>query len=150
MVDVKNNHALFSSETVHFGSLFFIECELNQMVIPSTSKVISLSEAQKRLLLCLKNKMERKPDIIRVVWDDAYVRSRDNNYHQLVYQLRKLFQQNGLPDNIILTLPGYGLRINTSALCNQLAQSERGKGSSEPQNQRISLLERFLTITRFS
>lgn len=43
MVDVKNNHALFSSETVHFGSLFFIECELNKMVIPSTSKVISLS-----------------------------------------------------------------------------------------------------------
>lgn len=148
MVDVEKIHALMSPGKAYFGTLFFIESELNMMVIPATSCVISLNEAQKRLLLCLKNKIERKQDIIRVVWDDPCLRSRDNNYHQLIFQLRKVFQKNGLPDNIILTIPCYGLRINNTVLQGHTTQGEDDESSSGKQGLGTTLLEKILTITR--
>ncbi|MFZ4216006.1 winged helix-turn-helix domain-containing protein [Pantoea endophytica] len=62
------------------------------------------------------NNINCKREIIRIVWPDKHMYVNDNNYHQLVFQLRRLFQKNGLSRDLISTIPFYGLTINENRL----------------------------------
>jgi len=89
-----------------------INCNENKLEIPSRDICISLNESQKRLLVCLKEKICTKRNIINIVWYENHQRVSDNNYHQLTFQLRALLQRNNLPKNLLITVPYYGLKLN--------------------------------------
>ena len=89
-----------------------INCNENKLEIPSRGICIPLNESQKRLLVCLKEKICTKRNIINIVWYENHQRVSDNNYHQLTFQLRALLQRNNLPKNLLITVPYYGLKLN--------------------------------------
>ena len=89
-----------------------INCNENKLEIPSRGICIPLNESQKRLLVCLKEKICTKRNIINIVWYENHQRVSDNNYHQLTFQLRALLLRNNLPKNLLITVPYYGLKLN--------------------------------------
>ena len=116
MLNDEQAKALLDINNLNFEDIFIVNCLLNQLIIPSRPITICLTETQKRLLICIFNKINNKRDIISVVWNDNHQRIRDNNYHQLVFQLRNLFRRHGLPPKIIITVPYYGLKLNEPLL----------------------------------
>ncbi|MTD27378.1 winged helix-turn-helix domain-containing protein [Erwinia sorbitola] len=112
MYSVEQCEEILDIEHIEFNSLFTLDCQMNTLYVPCKSLAIPLSETQKRLLICLKNKINNKRDIINIVWYENHQCVRDNNYHQLVFQLRALLKRNQLPAKIIITVPYYGLKLN--------------------------------------
>ncbi|KQN54365.1 hypothetical protein [Erwinia sp. Leaf53] len=108
-------------EIVESGLLKFqdaatLDCRINQLTLHATGQTLALSEPQKRLLVCLFKNITCKRKIINIVWYEYHQRIGDNNYHQLVFQLRTLFKQHRLPAQLVLTVPYYGVRINEPLL----------------------------------
>jgi DNA-binding winged helix-turn-helix (wHTH) protein len=89
---------------------------MNTLVIHNSGKAIILNEAQKRLLVCLIKNITCKRKIINIVWLENHRRIGDNNYHQLVFQLRALLKQHEIPPHLILTVPYYGIKLNEPLL----------------------------------
>ncbi|MFJ1493427.1 winged helix-turn-helix domain-containing protein [Erwinia amylovora] len=116
MLSVEQCEKILDIENIHYGTFFNLDCQMNTLEIPCKKLTISLSETQKRLLICLTQKINNKRDIINIVWYENHQCVRDNNYHQLVFQLRALLQRNQLPTNILITVPYYGLKINEPLL----------------------------------
>ncbi|MGV3345371.1 transcriptional regulator [Enterobacteriaceae bacterium LUAb1] len=116
MLSEEKSSLLLEIETLQFEDIFSVDCFLNILTFHKKPITISLNEAQKRLLICLVNKINDKRDIISVVWQENHNRIRDNNYHQLVFQIRALLQRHGLPANLIITVPYYGLKLNDPLL----------------------------------
>jgi DNA-binding winged helix-turn-helix (wHTH) protein len=103
---------------------FTLDCQVNQLTLHACRRELPLSEAQKRLLVCLIKGINCKRKIINIVWHENHKRISDNNYHQLVFQLRALFKQHQLPGQLALTVPYYGLKLN-EPLLKTLGQSQR-------------------------
>lgn len=108
-------------EIVESGLLKFqdaatLDCRINQLTLHATGQTLALSEPQKRLLVCLFKNITCKRKIINIVWYEYHQRIGDNNYHQLVFQLRTLFKQHRLPAQLVLTVPYYGVKINEPLL----------------------------------
>lgn len=112
MLSVEECMELLDVETLCFEEFMVIDCNMNTMAIPSMGITLDLNESQKRLLICLIKKVNAKREIINIVWYENHQRISDNNYHQLTFQLRSLFQRNGLPANLLVTIPYYGLKLN--------------------------------------
>jgi len=77
---------------------------------------ININEKQKRLVMCLFNDVNRKKDLIKVVWYENHKGISDNNYHQLIHKFRILLDEFGIPSSIIKTINRYRLRLDTSLL----------------------------------
>lgn len=105
-IEILNHDTLVLSEGV------IVNCNMNTLEIASRDIIINLNESQKRLLICLTKKICAKRDIINIVWHENHQRISDNNYHQLAFQIRALFSRNNLPDNLLVTVPYYGLKLN--------------------------------------
>ena len=159
MLNEDKIETLLAIETLHYEEIFSVNCALNQMVIPARSMTLMLSESQKRLLLCLVHKIACKRDIIKVVWKDTHQRIRDNNYHQLVFQIRALFQRHGLPDNLIITVPYFGLRMNeplfrewvqqdVNALPEDSPVGIDAQGENPQEEKKKKLIQQLLAMTR--
>lgn len=103
---------ILNYDTLELSECVFINCNTNTLEITSRQLSIDLNESQKRLLVCLTKKVYTKRDIINIVWYENHQRISDNNYHQLTFQLRALLHRNGLPDNLLITVPYYGLKLN--------------------------------------
>lgn len=103
---------ILNYDTLELSEGVFINCNTNTLEITSRQLSIDLNESQKRLLVCLTKKVYTKRDIINIVWYENHQRISDNNYHQLTFQLRALLHRNGLPDNLLITVPYYGLKLN--------------------------------------
>jgi len=76
----------------------------------STDKVI-LTATLNRLLLILINHQGitvRREDILKQVWEDYGLDSSNNSLNQYISILRKIFQQFGLGNDIIITRPKEG------------------------------------------
>lgn len=116
MLSVEQCEKILDIENIHYSTIFSLDCQMNTLDIPCKKLTISLSETQKRLLICLTQKINSKRDIINIVWYENHQCVRDNNYHQLVFQTRALLQRNQLPTNILITVPYYGLKINEPLL----------------------------------
>jgi DNA-binding winged helix-turn-helix (wHTH) protein len=88
--------------------------ELNgrKLIFKSINREILLSKRQLGLIVCLLNEINEKKAIIRYVWSEDNPENRENNYNQLVYQLRALFIRHDLPSDLLITLPRYGLCLN--------------------------------------
>ncbi|MFG1173750.1 transcriptional regulator [Erwiniaceae bacterium CAU 1747] len=107
-IEILNHNLLELSEGV------IVNCDTNTLDIASRQLSVTLNESQKRLLVCLIKKIYNKRDIINIVWYENHQRISDNNYHQLTFQLRALLHRNNLPDNLLVTVPYYGLKLNES------------------------------------
>ena len=114
MFSIEECIEILNHETLTICEGVIINCNTNMIEIPSHEINIELNEAQKRLLVCLAKKICTKRDIINIVWYETHQRISDNNYHQLTFQLRALFQRYNLPENLIITVPYYGLKLNDS------------------------------------
>lgn len=112
MLSTEQCEEILDIEYIKFSTFFTLNCQMNTLEIPCKKLTISLSETQKRLLICLTKKINNKRDIINIVWYENHQYVRDNNYHQLVFQLRALLQRNQLPAKILITVPYYGLKLN--------------------------------------
>lgn len=134
--------SLLSSGQLNYENILLLDSAYNKITLPQQSISFSVNEAQKRLMLCLLNKISCKREIIQVVWNDNHQRIRDNNYHQLVFQFRALLQRNGLPANLIVTVPYYGLKLNEPLL-----RELNGCGSAMPEERR-KLLPQLLSFAR--
>lgn len=107
---------LLNVRSVNFDKILYVDCYYNKISLPQLKITFSINESQKRLMLCLLRDISSKQDIMQVVWNDSHLRLRDNNYHQLVFQMRALLQRNGLPSELIMTIPHYGLKLNAPLL----------------------------------
>ncbi|MRS18699.1 hypothetical protein [Pantoea sp. SOD02] len=133
---------LLTSGQLNYEDILLLDCAYNKITLPQQSITFSVNEAQKRLMLCMLNKISCKREIIKVVWNDNHQRIRDNNYHQLVFQFRALLQRNGLPANLIVTVPYYGLKLNEPLL-----RELHGCGDAMPEEPR-KLLPQLLSFAR--
>ncbi|MDR6352496.1 hypothetical protein [Pantoea sp. SORGH_AS_0659] len=111
-------HALLDTEHYQVDSYLSLDCRMNLLYNKATGEKICLSESQKRLMVCLINNIHCKRAIIRIVWHECHQRIRDNNYHQLVYQLRNILTKHGFPADTIVTIPHRGIVLNKEALRN--------------------------------
>lgn len=121
-------------EIVEAGLLNFqdaatLDCRINQLTLHGGQVTLTLSEPQKRLLVCLFTGINCKRQIINIVWYEYHQRIGDNNYHQLVFQLRALLKQHQLSPKLVMTVPYYGLKINEPML---LALKPGNAGNSAP------------------
>ncbi|CNH90553.1 winged helix-turn-helix domain-containing protein [Yersinia mollaretii] len=107
---------LLSDETLTYNELFTLQCSVNKLVIHASQQTVTLSEGQKRLLVALLKGINCKREIISLVWYENHQRISDNNYHQLIFQLRALLQRHNVPGDLIVTVPHYGLKLNESLL----------------------------------
>jgi DNA-binding winged helix-turn-helix (wHTH) protein len=139
--------ALVNIDDLTFENIFTLDGRLNRLSFPAIELSIALNEAQKRLMICLLKNINCKREIIKVVWNDNHQRIRDNNYHQLVFQFRALLQRNGLPANLIVTIPYYGLKLNVPLLRNLLSceiLAENTTSEAEPRK----LLPQLISFAR--
>ena len=116
-------------DSFSFENILILNCLLNEIEVPARSITLKVNEAQKRLLLCLLNQINYKQDIINIVWCDNYRRMRNNNYHQLIFQTRHLFRCHGLPEQLLVTLPYYGIKLD-EPLLRSFATAESGHSAS--------------------
>lgn len=107
---------IYSERLLHCGNILTLHCPINQLVIHPNQAVMTLSETQKRLMAALIKNITCKRQLINIVWHENHRQVRDNNYHQLVFQLRNVFQRHNVPVRLIETIPHYGLRLNAASL----------------------------------
>lgn len=112
----KNEHDLLDAESYQVDTYWSLDCRMNILYSKSSDQKICLSESQKRLMVCLINNIHCKRAIIRIVWHECHQRIRDNNYHQLVYQLRNILTKHGFPSDMVVTIPHRGIVLNKEAL----------------------------------
>jgi DNA-binding winged helix-turn-helix (wHTH) protein len=98
---------------------FTVNCRGNEVFIHHSKKVVNVSEKEKRLLVCLMSNVNKKQDIINVVWHENPNLVVDNQYHQLVYKLRRTLLNHELPHWIIKTICRYGVRLNAHSMHHQ-------------------------------
>lgn len=103
---------LLKEDKICFGTSLELHCRKNILFVRTSGEEIPLSESQKRLLVCLFKRINCKRKIINIVWHEIHDRIKDNNYHQLIFQTRAVLARNGFPDNTLITLHYYGVKLN--------------------------------------
>ncbi len=111
-------------DVVHYGTAISVDCCMNKIHFHDRKITINVNEKQKRLIMCLLNDINRKQDIIKVVWYENYKGISDNNYHQLIHKFRLLLTERNLPGNVIKTINRYGLRLDTSLLASSSVEDD--------------------------
>ncbi|CAI0995680.1 Uncharacterised protein [Serratia fonticola] len=84
----------------------------NILRLKKSNHEIKLSKNQSKLMACLISEESEKKNIINYIWGSRDCKSRENSYSQLVFKTKKLLIDNGLPSDLIMTIPNYGLCIN--------------------------------------
>ncbi|MGE4802338.1 transcriptional regulator [Yersinia hibernica] len=112
MLKIEEYIQLISDESLTYKDIFTLQCSANKLFIHDSQQTIALSEGQKRLLVALLKGINCKRQIISLVWYENHQRISDNNYHQIVFQLRALLQRYNISGELIVTVPHYGLKLN--------------------------------------
>jgi DNA-binding winged helix-turn-helix (wHTH) protein len=95
---------------------FFFEADERVIVNLETSAKKYMSENEATLLACLIEGRRSKSKLMNAVWLDRGIVVANSSYYQLVMQLRKSFEEIGLPKHAIKTIPRYGLELAVSLL----------------------------------
>ncbi|HBE9082016.1 winged helix-turn-helix domain-containing protein [Serratia fonticola] len=82
----------------------------------NSQMAVKLSKNQTKLLLCLINEIQEKQTIINYIWGSDKNDENESNYRQLVRRTREILEKNGFPNDTVLTIPNYGLCINTKLI----------------------------------
>ncbi|HGM5491176.1 TPA: transcriptional regulator [Serratia fonticola] len=88
----------------------------SRLKLKNTGVQILLGRNQTKLMNCLIKGINAKKDIIQIIWGHEQKKSKENNYNQLVFQTRALLNSKGIVENVILTIPRYGLCLNKNLL----------------------------------
>ncbi|AJI81483.1 putative transcriptional regulator CadC [Yersinia enterocolitica] len=146
---------LLSDETLAYKDIFTLQCSINKLVIHTSQQTITLSEGQKRLLVALLKEINCKRKIINLVWYENHQRISDNNYHQLIFQFRALLQRNNITENLIVTVPHYGLKLNEQLVsvknpqfCPKVDQCEKMTSDTEPKRNVNLAITRIVNFGR--
>lgn len=87
----------------------------NEITFKANAKTIKLTEMQYVFFsILLKNKCSQKC-IIESLWRGDYI-NKISNYHQLIYQCRRLLISYGISKRFIMLVPNQGVRLNYKAL----------------------------------
>lgn len=105
-----------SKDIIDYKSEMSLDCCMNKVHFHNKKISININERQKRLMMCLFNDINRKRDIIKVVWYENHKGISDDNYHQLIHKFRVLLKEFGIPVEILKTINRYGLRLDYSLL----------------------------------
>lgn len=103
---------LFQDEIVKYKHILSVDCGSNILTLLPSKQSVNISEKQKRLLVCLLNGVNKKSEVIKIVWCENHAVISDNSYHQLLYQFRALLLKNSMPPDLIRTIPRYGVKLN--------------------------------------
>lgn len=107
---------LAESDSVLENESVYFDVDNNTITFKRDKIAVALTELQARLIFILLTGVTNKRDIIRMVWPDSHVSITDNNYHQLIYQCRALFNRHGIPSHVLKTIPRHGAKFNYAAL----------------------------------
>ncbi|MFJ1228789.1 winged helix-turn-helix domain-containing protein [Yersinia proxima] len=155
MLDREECIQLLSDETLTYKDIFTLQCSINKLVIHASQQTIALSEGQKRLLVALLKDINCKRKIINLVWYENHQRISDNNYHQLIFQLRALLQRYNITGDLIVTIPHYGLKLNEGSIsvCNpqsdkKVEQRRQKTSDTEPKRNVNFAITRIVNFGR--
>ena len=90
--------------------------EKKQILLIKKRIAISLTYSQTLFLKALIEGVTHKDDIIKLIWGSESGKKGENNYHQLIFKTRKLLKAHALPDNLLVTIPKQGVRLNKCVL----------------------------------
>lgn len=97
----------------------------NTLIFKKGNDKIKLSKNQSKLMACLISEGNEKENIINYIWGAVDCKSRENSYNQLVFKTKELLKKQGLPKDMIITMPGYGLCINKNYTRNLVSPKKR-------------------------
>lgn len=86
------------------------------LTLKRQNRVAELSKNQTKLIYALMNKVNDKSLLIGYIWPAQDIKRKQSSFSQLVFQTRLLLKENNFPPDFIITLPGYGLCLNTAFL----------------------------------
>lgn len=112
MLTTESCKALLDEECIEYGKTFTLQCRINTLHIHTKGISVKLNESQKRFMICMFVNVNCKREIIKIVWHENHQKINDNNYHQLVYKTRLLLSHAGMPDDTLMTLHYYGVKLN--------------------------------------
>jgi DNA-binding winged helix-turn-helix (wHTH) protein len=115
-MDIKFNFAPeFESDALTF---------LNHELFFKKQKItVHLNKNQMKLFSCLFKRMHEKKDIILSIWPVEESRLKENNLNQLIFNTRELLRNSGISEQVIVTMPRYGLCINRDFLTTEKKRS---------------------------
>lgn len=90
--------------------------DVKKLILKRHNKKIALSKYQTRLIDALIKGINEKNEIMAMVWNNNLSKPKENSFNQLIFRTRMLLNENGLPDDFIMTIPCYGLCINKNYL----------------------------------
>lgn len=79
-------------------------------------KMVRLSKNQIRLFSCLLSNRGEKEDVIKFIWGEGFKKENELKYNQLIYRTRTKLIKLGLPKDLILTIPGFGVCLNKTLI----------------------------------
>lgn len=103
---------------------YSLTIEGRTLKLKNRQKTVKLSKNQAKLILCLVNEIQEKKTIINYIWGKDNTETNESNYRQLVRRTREIFEKNGLPEDAIVTIPNYGLCINSNYQSQQHSHPE--------------------------
>ncbi|MDQ0430942.1 DNA-binding winged helix-turn-helix (wHTH) protein [Pantoea agglomerans] len=110
-----------------------LDCR-KQIIIINNDIKIALTPVQFLFLSVLMDGITEKKAIIEKVWGQVGDSRYDNNYYQIIFQIRHLLKKNNLTVDFLQTIHCHGVRLNYDAL----GVKQR------------KLFERFFALFRFS
>lgn len=84
----------------------------NEIFFKKQKVTVHLNENQVKLFSCLFKRIYEKKDIILSIWPIEESRLKENNLNQLIFHTRALLRNSGISEEVIVTMPRYGLCIN--------------------------------------
>lgn len=136
---------LAESESIFENENIFFDPDKNTITFKKGEIVITFTELQGRLIFLLLTGVTKKRDIIKMVWQDNHMSITDNNYHQLIYQCRALFNRHGIPSHVLKTIPRHGAKFNYSALKNDEPPVETPAVKTKKESRILAVIKRKQT-----
>lgn len=104
-----------------------------QSIVINNDITIAVTTVQFLFLSVLMDGVTEKKAIIEKVWGQANDSRYDNNYYQIIFQIRHLLKKNNLAVEFLQTIHCHGVRLNYNAL----------------RVKRRTFIERFLSLIRY-
>ncbi|KVN98532.1 hypothetical protein WJ69_34315 [Burkholderia ubonensis] len=106
-------------------SRFLFEERVRLIINLQTSVKKYLSKNESVMLACLLGGVQSRERLMSTIWFDQGVVVTNASYYQLIAQLRKSFDEIGLPKDVIKTIPRFGLELT-------VRRDSDGGGAAEP------------------
>lgn len=93
-----------------------IQLQSGMLIFKHLHKAVLLKGKSLGLIWCLLHNINDKHSIIVHLWGNSRGKNYENNYKQLVHSLREKLVSQGLPRDLLITLPQYGICLDRDLL----------------------------------